>query len=98
MGVEYSAIAMYGKYFRDRKEVEKFILRHWPDAEIDYDGVHGVPELFEMIIENLNAYAGDEWIVGFHVGIGETLDEPIELWEKAFPGENATTHLEVKVY
>ncbi len=97
MSTDYSAVAMYGKYFRSRNDLKDFIEEIYPDAEVDYDAIYEVPALDGMVIECLNAYSGEHFILGYNVAIGETLDEYRMKWDIAFPGVEAKTHLEVRV-
>lgn len=97
MSIDYKAIAMYGKYFRSKNDLTEFIENVYPSAEVDYDTIYEVPELEDIEIECLNSYSGEEFILGYSVSIGESLDEYRLKWNIAFPGVEASIHLEVRV-
>ncbi len=99
MGVDYRAVAMYGMYFRDMEDVQEFVEKVYPNATVDYEGIDGEPLLEGFVVQCLNSYSGSDWILGFNVAIGETLDDVEAQWAKAFPDniDDATTHLEVEV-
>ncbi len=100
MGVYYQAVAMYGKYFDTRGQISEFVKDIYPDAEVDYEGVYEVPLLVDIQIETLNAYSGNDLILGYRMKLGELIDTYKAKWDAAFPNniEDAEAHLEVGIY
>lgn len=106
MGICYTSIAMYGKRFHTRSEIEEFVTSRYPNAEVDYEGifetgiageVQEYPGLEDLVIESLNLYKDADYLFGYNMKLGETIDAYKAKWDLAFPGETAETHLETQV-
>lgn len=92
MGVQASAVAMYGVYFNSKEDVRNFLK--------DYK-INDIEELeSDSNIELccLNLYNGDPFILGYAVGLGEMLDEYEKQWNLDFPNSKLrpAAHLDVQ--
>lgn len=98
MSVEHEAVAMYGIWFPSSEAMLSFINSNgYPEIDTWDEDM----EEFEMNAVCLNAFVREPtFILGVHVGVGETLDNAKRIWAKHFPNSTVTpeTHLEVKTY
>lgn len=94
MSVEYRAIAMYGIYFSEVSDAEKFVQVYYPELKYLDD----IPTKAEATI--LDAFSGEGVIIGYHILLGETLEKYEVFWNKEFPNSQyqPTTHLEVVTF
>lgn len=94
MSVETRAIAMYGVYFSEVSDAEKFVQQYHPNLKYLDD----LPT--KAVAEILDAFSGEGVLIGYHVKIGETLEKYETLWNKEFPESQftPTTHLEVVTF
>lgn len=94
MSVEYRAVAMYGIYFSEVSQAEKFVQQYHPTLKYLDD----LPT--KAVAEILNAFTGEGVLIGYHVKIGELLEKYEALFNKEFPNSQfkPTTHLEVVTF
>lgn len=106
MGVDYKAVRMYGRYFRDKNEAVEYLQETYPDADIDGESVYfdsdkEVPTVLEgLILKGLNAYTGTDFILGFMLDAAEAVDQYVLKWCNAFPNNigEAEAQLDVEIY
>lgn len=97
MSVDYKAVLMYGVRFDSRPQIVDYINENLTDTveqtqavkdEIDdsvSDGNEVELDGEELLVECLNCYTGNEWVLGWNIDVGADLPALREKWNRLFP-------------